>query len=239
MRAKKINKSGLIPKYRSPIRTKLVELLTEFPDYVKNLEKGYHFFTQEELRNLKDRYPDGLTWEDIDQELSRKGIMLKKSTFRKYVQEGNLPRAIRYRNRENGRVAIFPPDTISHINFILYFYKVVDRAIFDQLIELYNKISSTSTHYELVDSKLVDYPNVEAAINHFVISDGGDRDIYNAIEEALAPVPDEQRRRLADLDELRRSYHDRREKFVSRLKKGAIFDLEIIADDSANQPGDG
>ena len=242
MQERKKNKSDLLPKYHSWARTKMVELITDFSDYVENVEKGYHFFTQEELTNLRNRYSDGLTWENIDQELSHKGILLKKGTFRKYIQGGNLPRAVGYRNRENGRVAIFPADTISHINFILYFFKVADRTRLDEALKLIRKISTTSTYYELVGSKLVDYPNVEAAINHYVISDGNDGDIYDAIEKAFLTRPGEKRKALAELSEINKSYHDRVEKLVSSWKEHTVAvlletaNLEIADEKPAGRP---
>ena len=245
MQTKKRNRSDTLPPYRSWARTKLLEIITGFPDYVKSVEKGYHFFTQEELANLRSRYSDGLTWEDIDRELSCKGILFKKGTFRKYIQANSLPRAVGYRKRENGRVAIFPADTISHINFILYFFKVADRTSLDEALELIGKISPTSTDYECVTSMLEDYPSPEAAINHYVSSDGDDGDIINAIEKAFATRPDDTRKALAELNAINKSYHDRVEKLVSSWKEHTVAvlletaDLETADEKPAGQPDQG
>src|SRR5664280_421029 len=123
---KKVSRSEVIPKYGSSIRSTLVSLVTKLPGYEEGLKKGFPLFTDKELTDIKERYKDGLTWEKIDKELSGKGLFFKKATFRKYIQDGNISAAIDYKNTENGRVAIFPADTISHINFIQYYYKVMD-----------------------------------------------------------------------------------------------------------------
>jgi hypothetical protein len=236
MQEKKRNKSDLLPPYRSWARAQLVERVTSLPDYVNNLEKGYQFFTQEELANLRNRYSKGFTWEDIDQELSRKGILLKKGTFRKYIQEGNLPRAVGYRNRENGRVALFPADIISHINFILYFFKVAERTQLVEILELIRKLSPTSTEYESVSCELIDYPSPEAAYNHYVSSDGEDPDIINAIEKAFVTRPGDKRRLLAKLAKGLESHRAHRKEIVSFLKGHTVFNLEIAGPEPATEP---
>jgi hypothetical protein len=238
MRTRRMKKSARLPKYGSPLRAKVVELITKSQDYLQNIGKGYHFFTLQELSDIKNSYPDGLTWDDIDRELSRKGMLFKKATFRKYISEGNLPRAIRYRNTMNGRMAIFPKDVISHINFILYFFKVADRRVIDGMLDLFFN-HFTITYLEAVESKLDSYPNVHSAIMRS-LGPLGDGDIYDAVSQALKSRPEDVKTLLAKLDEIDKTYEDcvitKIDDFVSLLKKNSLSLLEISDEDASDKP---
>lgn len=222
---KKTKKSDKLPKYGTQLRRQLVDHLTDLPGYQEALNKGLSFFTEKELREMKDAYEDGLTWDDIDRELCRKGIFLKKATFRKYIQDGNLSPAIDYRNTDKGRVAKFPPDTISHINFIQYFYKVDDGNIVDNVLEL---IKDTQiTYLDAIESKLGQ--NLYAGILHYICFDDGVA--YAAIEEALAFNDKDQKKILKELetidDKFTRIIRKNIEKLILSLKEKHVSALEI------------
>ena len=107
MPGKKIRKSEKIPPYGTALRNALIEHLPGSRQYLDHLKKGLPFFNQEELEDIKNRYKDGLVWEDIERELLRKNIILKKATFRKYIQENRLPEAKKYRKIDRRRMAVF------------------------------------------------------------------------------------------------------------------------------------
>ena len=126
-------KSELIPKYGTPERNVAVTVFKLLPTYKKNLEKGFPFFSAEELDEIKEKYKEGITWDEIDAELIRKGLIIKKATFRKYIQNRLLPAAIGYKKTNKGRVAVYPSDTIEHINFIQYYFRVESDNFLDLL----------------------------------------------------------------------------------------------------------
>jgi hypothetical protein len=135
-RKQKISKSERIPKLGSPTREVMLKKLTEFDDYKNEIDKGLRFFTRDELECIENRFIEGMTWDDIESELSAKGTMLKHSTFRKYIQDGIIPKAKSHKSTDKGRVAVYEPNIIRHLNFVNFFYKVTNVPRIDELIEL-------------------------------------------------------------------------------------------------------
>ena len=228
---KKVSRSEAIPEYGSSLRNTLVSFVTKLPGYEEGLKKGFPLFTDKELTDIKERYKDGLTWEEIDKELSGKGLFFKKATFRKYIQDGNISAAIDYKNTENGRVAIFPADTISHINFIQYYYKVMDGEHIDNIIKIIQPIVTEKiSYFEAIESNLEAYDNIYASIFHRLT--GGDGNIDVAIEKTLKCRPDDRDKLLKMLDDIddkfERTIRKDIDKFVSMLKKKYLTVLETI-----------
>lgn len=213
----RVKKSDQLPQYGTSRRTVLAGVLTSLPAYVESLEKGHHLFTKEELDDIEKRYDTGLTWEDIERELSKKHISLtlKKVTFRKYIKDGLLPRAKSYRITVNGRVAVFPPDTIRHINIIRYFFKVATGDISDQLFDVirFEKVSLLVA----VESQMPTYGNLWAGVNHYLVSE--DDEGRAAIELGLAKRKDFQKKALDMLYEIDDSYKKYVVKKVMKLEK--------------------
>jgi len=181
---KKVSKLELIPPYGSSVRNTLVSVVTELPGYKEGIKKGFRLFTDKELADIKERYKDGLTWEEIDKELSGKGLFFKKANFRKYIQDGNISKAIGYKKTKNGRVAIFPADTISHINFIQYYCKVMDGEHVDNIFKLIESVEMQGiSYFEAIESNLDE--NLYASIFRYLCYDEDNVEV--AIEKALAP----------------------------------------------------
>lgn len=224
-----MKRSEQIPKYGTPLRSQLVTLVSEFPGYQQGISKGFPLFTSEELNGFKEHYKDGLTWEDIDGILSRKGIFFKKATFRKYIQEENISKAIGYKNTEQGRVALFPADTIAHINFIQYYYKVLDGEHVDNLLEILK--GKHMTYLEAIESQ-VDFNNLYASIFDYIC--GYDNAAADAIEKALECRPDDRDKFLKMLNDIYDKFNNtiRKDidKLVSLLKKKSLSVLETIGD---------
>jgi hypothetical protein len=53
----------------------LSDLLIDSEGYKDNVKKGLPFFVKKELDALSAKYQNGITWNDIDSELSKKGMI--------------------------------------------------------------------------------------------------------------------------------------------------------------------
>jgi hypothetical protein len=213
---KRIRKSEKIPPYGTVMRNALMEHLPESKQYLDNLKKGLPFFSQEELEDIKNRYQDGLVWEDIERELLRKNIILKKATFRKYIQENRLPEAKKYRKINRRRMAVFPPDTVSHINFVLYCYKVVDGKMMDNLLSaLTGKDEYFISYREAIETKLSRQDDLRSAILHYICLD--DAEAHTAIEEGLCHEMKDRQKALTLLDEITKKFESIIDKEISKL----------------------
>ena len=232
---KKISRSQQIPKYDNPIRSTIISYLTALPDYQEGIRKGFPLFTTKELDEIKDNYKDGLTWKDIDKILSAKGIFFKKATFRKYIQVRNISKAIGYKNTENGRVAIFPVDTISHINFIQYYYKVIDGEHLDNILETIR--DKQISYLEVIENNLVWKDNIYASIFDDICH--GDGDTADAIKKALGCRPSDRDKFLKILNDINdkfdKTIRNDIDKFVSQLQKKYLTVFEITDDNQGGQ----
>jgi hypothetical protein len=194
-----------LPKLGAGLRRVLIRGITFGEDYRKNLAKGIRLFTSEELEELESRFKDGLTWEDIERELSQKGIFLKKATFRKYVQDGHLPTSSSYRKTDKGRVALFPANMISCINFVLYFHRVASGGAIDNLLSLLKDYQIT--YFEAVEQRLTFSDYLRPAIYRDVMDDDGEA--HDAISEGLSSHPEERKKSLDMLEEIRHAYESK------------------------------
>jgi len=152
---KKMKRSEIIPKYGSLKRKLLIDMLHNNEDYKKSIKKGLPFYTQKQLSKIMDKYSDGMTWSEIDTELSKKGVILKKPTFRSYIQNQNISSSIGYRKNEKGREAIYPSDTIGHINFVQYFYRMADDDLIFKLMSLIENLEVSAM--DLIEDNLTEY----------------------------------------------------------------------------------
>ena len=208
-------KSDKIPKYGDISRTFLLPIIPSTDVYRKTLEKGSPvLFTEDELKQIKNKYKDGITWDEVDKELSQKVIPLEKVTFRKYIQEGFLSKATGYRNTEKGRVAVFPSDTIEHINFINFFYKAADKNQIESILNLLP--NEEVTYREAVESRLEWTDNLYAAISHYIIS-SVEPDAYDAINEALATRPKDRDEALKLLEKVHKKFQSAIEPEIRKL----------------------
>ena len=189
--SKSKSKTEKLPPYSTHARTVLVNYITEFPDYQEKIKEGYPLRTADELKKIISRFSDGLTFEEINEEQAQKSpmIKLKKPTFRKYIQDALLPQSIGYRLVGKKRLAVFPKDVISHINFLYYFYQVADNKIVDFLLSLFetDKIGKM-TLLEAIES-VSQRQNIYADVYHYLCFDDGD--IFHTIENVLKNKPQE------------------------------------------------
>jgi len=225
MVAKKISKTDLIPKYMSPFRKRLQAIiLDDHSDYEEKVKRGLPFFLKREIEELKDKYKNGMTWHDIDLELSKKGMMLKKPTFQKYIREKLISRAIDYKIDTKGRMAIYPPDIIEQINFVQYIYKTVDNDKFLTILKiLYScKVSAL----DLLESK--SSVSVYRMITDYVWEADDSLTIY--LSESLAGYPDFVKEIVAELNKLREivDHHCSPivSKIIDKLESFEVLDLD-------------
>lgn len=238
MPRKKVCKSEKLLQCGTPLRAVLISVLTKTEDYKENLKKGFPLFKQEEIEDIKKRYKDGLVWDDIQRELLRKNIILKKATFRKYIQEGILPRAKGYRNVGRKRLAVFPADIIAHINFLQYFYKIVDGKMLDRLLNLL--LETQVTYLEAIESKLVFSGNLYAAICRYL--GWGDSEAYEVIKKTLSTRPKDQQKALNMLEEIDKKFKEIIDKDISKLTfflKEKHINLLEIRDDKEQKEKEG
>ncbi|HOD62433.1 MAG: hypothetical protein KBA28_10755 [Syntrophaceae bacterium] len=210
----KIIRSERLPKYGTPLRSQFVNMVTKLPGYQEGINKGFPLFTIKELDAFKEHFKDGLTWEEIDKILSGKGIFFKKATFRKYIQENYLSKAIGYKNTKNGRVAIFPKDTISHINFIQYYFKVIDGEHIDNILDMIKNLQIT--YLDAIESNLSWSSNIYGSIFNYICFDDGD--IASAINKALACRQPERDKYLKKLDDIRNKFDKIIRKDIEKLE---------------------
>jgi len=214
---KKKSKTEKLSSWNSPMRTFLLNRITKLDNYKLKIKEGYPLRTDKELHDIINRYNDGLTFEEINAEQVKKSpvIKLKKPTFRKYIQDNLLPKSKGYKNVEKKRVAIFPNNVISHINFLYYFYQVADNKIIDALTNISEAVIFDEITYLEAILSFSTYDNMHAAIYHYICFD--DVDVENAIKNALAKKPKEKAKVLKILERIDKKFDTSIKKEISNL----------------------
>lgn len=218
-------KSDRLPKYWSYERKLLNKFLLESKGYNESIEKGLPFFTLEELADLARKYQSGITWNEIDAELSKKGMIFKKATFRKYIQERKIPPSTAYRVAEKGREAIYPGNTIEHINFIQYFYRVADNELIDKLLEMFSQ--ETINAKDAIEEQLRGRNLREGVFTYLRDSISPDDDIDRAIDDVLQDDPDFLEKAKSGLKKIYDAFHDEFNEWAQMLE-----DYEIPISDN-------
>jgi DNA-binding transcriptional MerR regulator len=75
---------------------------------------------EEELRAIEGVYADGITAVQIVEVFTARGIKFSEASFRKYVQQGLLPRSKRVgrKGKHRGSLGVYPAKTIRRINTV-------------------------------------------------------------------------------------------------------------------------
>jgi hypothetical protein len=73
---------------------------------------------EEELRAIETTYADGLTAVQVVDAFTSRGIKFSEASFRKYVQQGLLPRSKRVgrKGKHKGSLGVYPAKTVRRIN---------------------------------------------------------------------------------------------------------------------------
>ena len=74
----------------------------------------------EDLRAIETTYADGITAVQIVEVFTGRGIKFSEATFRKYVQQGLLPRSKRVgrKGKHRGSLGVYPAKTVRRINTV-------------------------------------------------------------------------------------------------------------------------
>ncbi len=74
----------------------------------------------EELRAIEGTYSDGITAAQIVEVFTSRGIKFSEASFRKYVQQGLLPRSRRVgrKGKHRGSLGVYPAKTVRRINTV-------------------------------------------------------------------------------------------------------------------------
>ncbi len=76
--------------------------------------------SERDLRAIEKEHPDGITSVQVVDFFTRRGIRFSEATFRKYVQQGLLPRSRRVgrKGKHQGSLGLYPASTVRRINVI-------------------------------------------------------------------------------------------------------------------------
>lgn len=76
--------------------------------------------TEDELDEVSERYPDGITAVEIVEIFVSRGVRFSEATFRKYVQQGLLPRSRRIgrKGKHRGSLGVYPAKSVRRVNLI-------------------------------------------------------------------------------------------------------------------------
>ena len=75
---------------------------------------------EEELRAIETAFPEGLTAVQVVDAFTSRGIKFSEASFRKYVQQGLLPRSRRVgrKGKHKGSLGVYPAKTVRRINLV-------------------------------------------------------------------------------------------------------------------------
>jgi DNA-binding transcriptional MerR regulator len=75
---------------------------------------------EEDLRAIEGMYPAGITAVQIVDAFTSRGIKFSEASFRKYVQQGLLPRSRRVgrKGKHRGSLGVYPSKTVRRINAV-------------------------------------------------------------------------------------------------------------------------
>lgn len=227
---RKKSRTELLPPYNSSSRVLCLKVLFEFPDYKEKQKEGYPLRTKEELNEISVKYSSrrqgnrigGITFEEINDEQAKKSpiIKLKKPTFRKYIQDGLLPKSIGYENIGKKRMALFPNDIINHINFLYYFYQVADADAITILKSMENIDNiGEITLLEAIESSS-EQVTIDLAVGY--LCGCGDPGIIHVVEEVFVNKPEEMKKIIESIKEIEKTFHKGMRKLVEYLKNNTI-----------------
>lgn len=163
-----------IPKVGSPFRKMLIDKLTELDIYKKLREINTAVgFSTAELNAIEEKYKrqEGLLNEDIQNEINKKGWLIKPTTIKQYIQKEHLPMPIKRRKvKGKGAVSLYPRNFMRHLNFVRFLL----NAGRDICMSILSDISSPPT-----SNKTSDHDYLKK------ISDCSESSSYDSIFEAV------------------------------------------------------
>lgn len=115
--------TGTIVPFRAHRRAALADIARRRDDEAPRAGAGptrAGVLQEEELRAIEGTYPDGITAVQIVDAFISRGIKFSEASFRKYVQQGLLPRSRRVgrKGKHRGSLGVYPSKTVRRINAV-------------------------------------------------------------------------------------------------------------------------
>ena len=176
--------------------------------------------SDKEIRALEETYADGITAVQVVDIFASRGVRFSEATFRKYVQQGLLPRSKRVgrKGKHRGSLGMYPARTVRRVNAIkrLMGEGYTIEQIQDQFLRFTDVIESLEEGLSDVFDRL----GTEAQSARFDAKTR--RDLKRDIDEARQTADDLLRR----IDSLtRRTQEPTEEQFRSTGAAGSAEDL--------------
>jgi hypothetical protein len=82
--------------------------------------EGEDLLSERDLSRIEKEHAEGMTSVQIVDVFTQRGVRFSEATFRKYVQQGLLPRSRRVgrKGKHQGSLGLYPATTVRRINFI-------------------------------------------------------------------------------------------------------------------------
>jgi hypothetical protein len=145
-----------LPGVDDPFRKILLNNLTTYEDYLKDLKAGLPFFSEIELSEIEEKFKEkGMTRKDILALIYKKGWPLKENTLKHYIQIDQIPRAERREKSKSGMISYYPANTIRHLNFTRYcLFSGSETA--NKLTTIFQELSSQDKNILMAKSEETD-----------------------------------------------------------------------------------
>ena len=159
-------------------------------DYKEAIAKGLPFLTEDDITGIKKQYVEGVTWEDIDCILSKKGLIFKHDNFKKYLRQNLIAKQYKQIRNSTGKTAVYPTEIIMQINFIQYYLKSSSTDLILSLQQMLNSFDKNGLEsLECVNDNLQIHDGNRTNISYLKIrevlysEDIIDSDIYTILSD--------------------------------------------------------
>lgn len=224
---------GDIPRANTPKRL-LMMLLTNQDQYKEAVDNGIPGFMENELSVIEEKYKKrGMSMEDIQMELKRKGWLVKPNTIKHYIQKEQLPRPKVARKKTfKGAVSIYPANFMRHLNFVRFWLNV-GRSKFEEmwnsLLELFNGTVNDQLNKHTDEGCFSEYDNGFIHAIYVGLSDIDNGLFYGkkAIESAFSDDKKNKEKYLVLLNEIRKAAEvlEKKAKFFKVTAEGQKIEL--------------
>ena len=164
-----MSSTGTVVPFRAHRRPVLADIARRRDDEAPRAGAGparAGLLQEDELRAIEGAYPDGITAVQIVDAFTSRGIKFSEASFRKYVQQGLLPRSRRVgrKGKHRGSLGVYPSKTVRRINavkqlmvdgytieeiqgqFLLYTDLV--EGVAEHLAELWSRLAGDATRLD-------------------------------------------------------------------------------------------
>ena len=112
-----------VVSFRAHLRSRSIAIASRRDDDAPGAGAGHartEPLHEEELRAIETAYPDGLTAVQVVDAFTSRNIKFSEASFRKYVQQGLLPRSRRVgrKGKHKGSLGVYPAKTVRRINTV-------------------------------------------------------------------------------------------------------------------------